>query len=65
MEIEHLDLVDTIERLRKISKKLNIAKILDGNAAQIEIISEIKSRLEKLIIERVNSVDLGISQYRS
>ena len=65
MEIEHLDLVDTIERLRKISKKLNIAKILDGNAAQIEIISEIKLRLEKLIIERVNSVDLGISQYRS
>jgi hypothetical protein len=65
MEIEYLDLVDTIERLRKISKKLNIAKILDGNAAQIEIISEIKSRLEKLIIERVNSVDLGISQYRS
>jgi hypothetical protein len=65
MEIEYLDLVDTIERLRKISKKLNIAKILDGNAAQIEIISEIKLRLEKLIIERVNSVDLGISQYRS
>ena len=65
MEIEYLDLVDTIERLRRISKKLNIAKILDGNAAQIEIISEIKLRLEKLIIERVNSVDLGISQYRS
>ena len=65
MEDEYLDLVDTIERLRKISKKLNISKIIGGNAAQIEIISEIKLTLESIIIERVDAVDFGTPHYRS
>ena len=65
MELEHLDLVDTISRLREICKKLDISAILDGNAKQIEIISEIKSRIENMEVERVEAVDLGMPYYKA
>ena len=65
MELEYLDLVDTISRLREICKKLDISDILEGNAKQIEIISEIKSRVESMEVERVESVDLGMPHYRA
>ena len=65
MEFEHLDLVDTISRLRKICKKLDISAILEGNAKQIEIISEIKSRIVNMEVERVEDVDLGMPYYKA
>ena len=65
MEFEHLDLVDTISRLREICKKLDISAILEGNAKQIEIISEIKSRIENMEVERVEAVDLGMPYYKA
>jgi len=65
MEFEHFDLVDTISRLRKICKKLDISAILEGNAKQIEIISEIKSRIENMEVERVEAVDLGMPHYKA
>ena len=65
MELEYLDLVDTISRLREICKKLDISDILEGNAKQIEIISEIKSRIENMEVERVEDVDLGIPYYKA
>ena len=65
MEFEHLDLVDTINRLREICEKLDISDILDGNAKQIEIISEIKSRIENMEVERVEDVDLGMPYYKA
>ena len=65
MEFEHLDLVDTINRLREICEKLDISDILDGNAKQIEIISEIKSRVKNMEVERVEDVDLGIPYYKA
>jgi hypothetical protein len=65
MEFEYLDLVDTISRLREICKKLDISDILDGNAKQIEIISEIKSRIENMEVERVEAVDLGMPHYKA
>lgn len=65
MEFEYLDLVDTISRLREICKKLDISAILDGNAKQIEIISEIKSRIENMEVERVEAVDLGMPHYKA
>ena len=65
MELEYLDLVDTISRLREICKKLDISDILEGNAKQIEIISEIKSRVENMEVERVEAVDLGMPHYRA
>ena len=65
MEFEYLDLVDTISRLRKICKKLDISDILEGNAKQIEIISEIKSRVENMEVERVEAVDLGMPYYKA
>jgi hypothetical protein len=65
MEFEYLDLVDTISRLREICKKLDISDILDGNAKQIEIISEIKSRIENMEVERVEAVDLGTPHYKA
>jgi hypothetical protein len=65
MELEYLDLVDTISRLREICKKLDISDILEGNAKQIEIISEIKSRVENMEVERVEAVDLGMPYYKA
>ena len=65
MELEYLDLVDTISRLRKICKKLDISAILEGNAKQIEIISEIKLRVENMEVERVEAVDLGMPYYKA
>jgi len=65
MEFEYLDLVDTISRLREICKKLDISDILEGNAKQIEIISEIKSRIENMEVERVEDVDLGMPYYKA
>jgi len=65
MEHEYLDLVDTMERLRKISKKLNISKIVGGDDSQIEIISEIKERIDKIEIERISAIDLGIIPYEA
>jgi|TARA_Y100000310_G_C20142009_1_gene560693 hypothetical protein len=65
MELEYLDLVDTISRLREICKKLDISDILEGNAKQIEIISEIKSRVENMEVERVEAVDLGMPHYKA
>ena len=65
MEFEYLDLVDTISRLREICKKLDISDILEGNAKQIEIISEIKSRIENMEVERVEAVDLGMPHYKA
>jgi len=65
MELEYLDLVDTISRLREICKKLDIYDILEGNAKQIEIISEIKSRVENMEVERVEAVDLGMPHYKA
>ena len=65
MEFEHLDLVDTISRLRKICIKLDISAILEGNAKQIEIISEIKSRIVNMEVERVEDVDLGMPYYKA
>ena len=65
MELEYLDLVDTISRLREICKKLDISDILEGNAKQIEIISEIKSRIVNMEVERVEDVDLGMPYYKA
>ncbi len=65
MELEHLDLVDTISRLREICKKLDISAILDGNAKQMDIISEIKMRVENMEVERVEAVDLGMPYYKA
>ena len=65
MELEHLDLVDTISRLREICKKLDISAILEGNAKQIDIISEIKMRVENMEVERVEAVDLGMPYYKA
>ena len=65
MELEHLDLVDTISRLREICKKLDISAILEGNAKQMDIISEIKMRVENMEVERVEAVDLGMPHYKA
>ena len=65
MEFEHLDLVDTISRLREICKKLDISAILEGNAKQMDIISEIKMRVENMEVERVEAVDLGMPYYKA
>ena len=65
MSLPYLDLVDTVERLSKICKELNITDILEGNATQIEIISEIKTRIESLELERVEPIDMGYPPYKA
>ena len=65
MSLPYLDLVDTVERLSKISKELNITDILEGDAKQIEIISEIKTRIESLELERVEPIDMGYPPYKA
>ena len=65
LSLPYLDLVDTVERLSKICKELNITDILEGDAKQIEIISEIKTRIESLELERVEPIDMGYPPYKA
>ena len=65
MDFEYLDLVDTVDRLHELCEKLNIKKVIKGDAKQIEIVVEIKERIEAMEIERVSAVDLGIIPYEA
>ena len=65
MKIETLDLVDTLERLRHLCKKLSIGQILKCNPEQIEIISEIKERIQNLEVERVEPIHFINTKYEA
>lgn len=52
MEYEYLDLVDTVDRLKHLCKRLNLSKIVDGDFGQIDILSEMKERIEMIELER-------------
>jgi hypothetical protein len=65
MGFEYLDLFDTVDRLHELCEKLNIKDVIKGDAKQIEIVAEIKERIESMEIERVSAVDLGIIPYEA
>ena len=65
MEHEHLDLIDTVDRLHELGKQLNIKRVISGDPTQIEIISEIKKRINTMELERISAVDLGIIPYEA
>jgi hypothetical protein len=65
MQFEYIDLVDTIEKLQKLCNKLEISSILDGDAEQIEMISEIIARIKTLEVQRVDSFDLAQNSYQA
>ena len=65
MEFEYLDLIETVDRLHELCEKLNIKQVIKGNAKQIEIVVEIKERIEAMEIERISAVDLGIIPYEA
>jgi len=65
MEFEYLDLIETVDRLHELCEKLSIKDIIKGNAKQIEIVVEIKERIEAMEIERISAVDLGIIPYEA
>jgi hypothetical protein len=68
MEFEYnelFDLVDTIDRLKELSDDINISSILRGDAKQIEIISEIKKRIDSIEVERVESVDFDAQRFQA
>jgi hypothetical protein len=65
MQFEYIDLVDTIERLQKLCNNLEISSILDGDAEQIEMISEIIARIKTLEVQRVDSFDLAQNSYQA
>ena len=49
----------------ELCEELNIKDVIKGNAKQIEIVAEIKERIESMEIERVSAVDLGIIPYEA
>jgi|TARA_R100001530_G_scaffold114522_1_gene81489 hypothetical protein len=68
MEFEYdelFDLVDTIDRLKELSKDINISSILEGDTKQIELISEIKKRIDSIEVERVESVDFDVQRFQA
>ena len=65
MEFEYLDLIETVDRLHELCEKLSIKDVIKGNATQIEIVVEIKERIEAMEIERVSAMDLGIIPYEA
>ena len=65
INFEHLDLVDTIERLNKLCKKIKISSILEGHREQIETIMEIKAIIENLEVQRVEPSDFGDIKYEA
>ena len=65
MEFEYLDLIETVDRLHELCEKLSIKDVIKGNATQIEIVVEIKERIESMEIERISAVDLGIIPYEA
>ena len=65
MEFEYLDLIETVDRLHELCEKLSIKDVIKGNAKQIEIIVEIKERIDAMEIERISAVDLGIIPYEA
>ena len=65
MGFEYLDLIDTVDRLHELCEKLSIKDVIKGNAKQIEIIVEIKERIDAMEVERISAVDLGIIPYEA
>jgi|TARA_R100000781_G_C3999287_1_gene99678 hypothetical protein len=62
---ESLDLVEIIDILKKLSSDINISSILKGNAEQIEIIAEMKERINSIEIERVSPVDFDMTRFEA
>ena len=65
MGFEYLDLIETVDRLHELCEKLSIKDVIKGNAKQIEIVVEIKERIDAMEIERISAVDLGIIPYEA
>ena len=65
MGFEYLDLIETVDRLHELCEELNIKDVIKGHAKQIEIVVEIKERIEAMEIERISAVDLGIIPYEA
>tara|TARA_R110000823_G_scaffold148003_2_gene278604 strand:+ start:195 stop:392 length:198 start_codon:yes stop_codon:yes gene_type:complete len=65
MEFEYLDLIETVDRLHELCEKLSIKGVVNGDASQIKIISEIKERIDTMEIERISAMDLGIIPYEA
>ena len=62
---DSVDLVDTIDILKKLCEDINISSIIKGNADQIEIISEIKKRIDGIEIERVSPIDFNVPKFEA
>ena len=65
MEDEYLDLVDTVDRLKHLCKKLNLSKIVDGDFGQIDILAEMKERIEMIELERIDTPIVDKFKYQA
>jgi len=65
MEDEYIDLVDTVDRLKFLCKKLNLSKIIDGDFGQINILAEMKERIEMIELERIDEPIVDKYKYQA
>jgi len=65
MEDGYLDLVDTVDRLKFLCKKLNLSKIIDGDFGQINIVAEMKERIEMIELERIDEPIVDKYKYQA
>jgi len=65
MEDGYLDLVDTVDRLKFLCKKLNLSKIIDGDFGQINILAEMKERIEMIELERIDEPIVDKYKYQA
>ena len=65
MEDEYLDLVDTVDRLKFLCKRLNLSKIVDGDFGQIDILAEMKERIEMIELERIDEPIVDKYKYQA
>ena len=65
MENEYINVVDTVDRLKYLCDKLNLSKLIDGDYEQIDILSEIKERIESIELEKVSDIPENYYKYQA
>ena len=65
MEHEYTDVVDAVDRLKHLCRKLNVSKLIDGDMRQIDILAEMKERIETMELERIDVLPVDRFKYQA
>jgi len=65
MEHEYTDVVDAVDRLKHLCRKLNVSKLIDGDMRQIDILAEMKERIEMIELERIDEPIVDKYKYQA